>query len=191
MNPTRKLILIKHSKPAVEPDVPSHQWHLSEEGRRRCDSLAGKLAIHAPDLVIASDEPKAAETGRIVADLLHKPFCTAPGLHEHDRGNVRHMPSSQFISFVALFFQKGNELVLGRETAVQAHARFSTALNNVLNANPAGNLAVVTHGTVLSLFVASHSSLRAFDLWRRLGLPSFVVFALPERQLLETVERIP
>src|SRR5437764_1217197 len=50
--------------------------------------------------------------------------------------------------------------------------------------------AVVTHGTVLALFVARHSKENPFQLWRRMGLPSFVVMSLPEYRLEQMVERV-
>ncbi len=36
----RRLILVKHSLPVLEPAVPAREWRLGEEGRRRCAGLA-------------------------------------------------------------------------------------------------------------------------------------------------------
>ena len=175
----RKLILIKHAAPAVVPDVPADRWVLSEAGRRRCTPLAEAVRPHAPAVVVSSLEPKAAETGEVVAARLGVPFETAEGLHEHDRGNVPHLRSRDFISMMELFFRKPGGLVLGRETADEATGRFAAAVERVLAKHQEGNVAVVSHGTVIALFVARHGGGRPFDLWRRLGLPSFVVMAAP------------
>ena len=81
-----------------------------------------------------------------------------------------------------LFFRRPGELVLGRESADQALARFDEAVGRVVAGRPdGGNVAVVSHGTVIALFVARHGGRggRGFDLWRRLGLPSFVVMGAP------------
>jgi broad specificity phosphatase PhoE len=48
-----------------------------------------------------------------------------------------------------------------------------------LRGTPAGNVIVIAHGTVIALFVAYCTSLPVLPLWRRLGLPSFVVLTLP------------
>src|SRR6266581_9482926 len=112
-----KLILVKHAAPVVAPDVPAEQWRLSEQGRAACAPLAEALRKYAPRVVVASEEPKARETGELVARHLGVPFHTAPGLHEHDRSNVPHLRSGEFISLMEVLFRKPNQLLLGRETA--------------------------------------------------------------------------
>src|SRR5436190_12024140 len=96
-NRMRKMILIKHAAPEVVPDVPSERWRLSEAGRQRCAPLAEAIRPHAPGLIVSSLEPKAAETGELVAARLGVAFETAEGLHEHDRSNVPHLRSREFI----------------------------------------------------------------------------------------------
>jgi len=186
----RKLILIKHSKPLVQPEVPSHEWPLSDEGRARCAALAERVKPHAPAVIVASEEPKATETGRIVAEMLGVPFETAPGLHEHDRSNVPHMASRDFISYVALLFQQPDKLVLGQETASEAFRRFSAAIDQVIARHPEGNIAIVTHGTVLALLAERRAKEDGFQLFRRMGLPSMIAFELPGWVLVEKVEHI-
>ena len=186
----RKLILIKHAAPEVVPGAPPEQWRLSERGRLLCAPLAEAVRPHGPAVVVASTEPKAAETGESVASALGVPFETAPGLHEHDRSNVPHMPSREFISAMELFFRRPQERVLGRESADAAEARFREAVTRVLDAHPVGNVAVVSHGTVIALLVAKASGQGPFRLWRELGLPSFVVLRLPEMAVEQTVASV-
>ena len=190
MGSMRKLILIKHAPPEVEAGVPPEEWVLSERGRELCAPLAAAVRPHAPIVVVASREPKAAETGERVAAALGVPFETVDGLHEHDRSDVPHMPSREFISAVELFFRRPGELVLGRETAEGAEARFRQAVTRVLDASPGGNVAVVSHGTVIALLAAKTAGQSAFRLWRELGLPSFVVLRLPELAVEQTVASV-
>src|SRR5687767_7132509 len=107
-----RLILVKHAKPLVTPGVSPERWELSEEGRRQCGPLAERLRPYGPAVVVASEEPKAAETGRVVAEGLGVSFLTAPGLHEHDRNDVPHTRTPEFISAMALFFKQRGERVL-------------------------------------------------------------------------------
>src|SRR5689334_5800556 len=95
---TRKLILIKHASPLVIPGTPPEKWKLSDKGRESCAPLAEALRPHALAAIVASEEPKARETAELVAAQLDVPVETAPGLHEHDRSNVPHMRSGEFIS---------------------------------------------------------------------------------------------
>ncbi|HEX2973444.1 MAG TPA: histidine phosphatase family protein [Tepidisphaeraceae bacterium] len=186
----RKLILIKHAKPAVIPEMPSHRWELSQEGQRQCEPLAGKIRPHLPELVIASEEPKAAQTGQILARLLGKPFQTAAGLHEHDRSNVAHIAPRDFLSWMAMFFQDRQSRAFGKESAAEAEARILVAVDDVLAAHPQGNLAVVTHGTVLSLLIAARTGEDPYQLYRKMALPSYIVFALPDWTVVERAERV-
>jgi broad specificity phosphatase PhoE len=127
-----KLILIKHASPYVIPGTPPERWRLSDKGIESCGPLAERLRPHAPGVVVTSSEPKAAQTGQLVADQLNVPVEEADGLQEHDRSNVPHMRSGEFISHVELFFRRPRELILGRETAEQAAARFNAAVDAVL-----------------------------------------------------------
>src|SRR5262245_63164571 len=115
------------------------------------------------------------ETGYTVASILNVPFTTAEELHEHDRSNVGWSSTADFEAAVARFFAHPSVLVFGRETADQARQRFAAAVDAAVTAHPAGNLAVVAHGTVIALLAAAHAGMEPFPLWRRLGLPSFVV----------------
>jgi broad specificity phosphatase PhoE len=187
----RKLILVKHARPQVDEDIPSHDWHLSDEGRAACGPLANVLRAHDPDIIITSDEPKAFETGKLLGDALGKPVETAAGLHEHDRGNVPMMPSREFLSMLALFFKERDRLVLGRETAKEAATRIQDAIDGIVSTHAVGNIAVVTHGTVLALFAADHGAGDGFLLYRKMGLPSLMTFSIPDYRVQEIVERLP
>src|SRR5688500_8810934 len=186
----RKLILIKHASPFVVPGTPPEEWKLSDKGKDSCVPLAEALREHQPAVIIASDEPKAQETAQLVGAHLNVAMETAPDLHEHDRSNVPHMRSGEFISHIELFFRRPDELVLGRESADDVLSRIEKAIDGVIARHTSGNVAIVTHGTVLALFVAEHSNKTPFDLWRNLALPSFVVMSLPELRLETMVERI-
>jgi broad specificity phosphatase PhoE len=186
----RKLILVKHAPPDVVPDLPPDKWVLSAKGHDLCNTLADRLAAHEPAVIVASEEPKAAETARLVAERLNVPWHTAPSLHEHDRSNVPHMRSGEFISMMELFFRRPGELTLGRETANQARERFEAAVQGVVDGQDDGNIAVVSHGTVIALMLEGRDSRGGFATWRAMGLPSFAVLSLPEMRLIETADRL-
>jgi broad specificity phosphatase PhoE len=184
------LILVKHSQPEIVTTIPAARWRLSDVGRQRCTALAERLAAYQPTAIVASREPKAEETAQIAAERLGLRHTTAAGLHEHDRSNVGWSSLAAFEAAVARFFAHPSELVFGRETAQQAHERFAAAVDAAVAAYPHGNLVVVAHGTVIALLVAARTGTEPLPLWRRLGLPSFVVLALPDIAIVEIVEQI-
>ncbi|MGB8983129.1 MAG: histidine phosphatase family protein [Anaerolineales bacterium] len=184
------LLLVKHSLPEIVPAIPASQWKLSAAGQSRCEPLAERIAPYLPDVVISSSEPKAVETAQIVAGKIDKPFRTFEGLHEHDRAGVGFMDRKEFESKVLDFFKYPDRLVLGRETAGQAYQRFSKALLSVEAEYPDKNLAVVSHGTVMTLFIEKMVGLEPFSFWKRLDCPALVVLSLPDHGLITTFEHV-
>ena len=180
------LVLVKHSLPEIEPAVPSREWHLSEEGRARSRILAEKLDQYDLDVIVSSNEPKAIETAGISARRLNVPVEVIKGLHEHERSNVGFLEKERFEPSIARFFSRPTELVFGEETADAAYDRFSKAVHGLSDRFMQANVALVTHGTVLSLFVSRTSALEPFSTWKRLGLPSFIVLSRPGFGLVET-----
>jgi broad specificity phosphatase PhoE len=184
----RYLVLVKHSLPHIILTLPAHRWHLSGEGRLRCQALAEKLAIYSPGCILSSKEPKAVETAQLVADHLGQTFQIFEGLHEHDRSNVRWMGEERFEAQIDEFFRHPDRLVVGRETTSQAQLRFSHAVTSTLKQHADENVAIIAHGTVITLFVTQAVELDTFGFWKRLGLPSFVVMSLPEMELVNVRE---
>ena len=170
---SQPLILVRHSAVVQDPATPSSEWRLSEHGRSLATRLAPKLLPFTPTRVITSEEPKAAETGQLIAVALGLPWHTAPGLHEHERPYVPYFATvEEFESAVARFFARPDELVFGSETANQALARMETAVAAQRAAYPADTLILVTHGTVLTLLLCRHNpQLDPFTFWRSLTLP--------------------
>src|SRR5512133_822437 len=163
----RKLILIKHAHVEVDASQTPDRWHLSEKGRESCKILADALSAYLPFDLMCSEEVKATETAALLAEQLQIPFAARPDLEEHNRNNVPVMRSGDFISLMELFFRRPDELVLGAETATSALSRFESAIDEIISEKAEGDVAVVTHGTVIALFVAHHNpTLAGFRLWR-------------------------
>src|SRR5687768_4073161 len=81
-------ILVKHSLPEIDRNVPASQWLLSDDGQRRCGALAAALEAYRPAAVVSSAEPKATETAQRLAAAWGISYHVVPGLHEHRRETV-------------------------------------------------------------------------------------------------------
>jgi broad specificity phosphatase PhoE len=186
----RKLILVRHSLPVITGEQPASQWQLSEEGRRRCGGLATQLEAHRPSAIVTSTEPKAIETGQLVGRRLGIPVEAAPNLHEHERPGTDLDTPEQFQAKVGRLLENPGELVFGAETGDQARERFSAAVDDALKRHPSGDLAIVSHGTVMTLFLARAAGIDPVPFWKQLGLPAFVVLSYPGLSLLEVIESV-
>jgi|SRR5581483_7992775 len=190
VNMTQRLILVRHSQSQPDPARPASQWGLTEVGRQRCAGLADHLAAYAPARIFTSAEPKAAETGSLVAARLGLPHAVAAGLHEHLREHAGWLTDEMFQRTVAALFERPTELVWGEETAAEAGDRFEAAVRGLLARHAGETLAIATHGTVMTLFIARHTGIAPIPFWRSLGMPAFAVLSLPDFGLLELVARV-
>lgn len=183
-----ELILIRHSAVDIDPARPSREWQLSADGQARCHQLAPGLAAFQPAHIFTSHEQKAIETGRILAQNLGMTSTAVPGLHEHDRVGVPIFADSKdFQTAVARLFTRPDELVFGNETANQALKRFDTAVHRLIKAHPGQTIAIVTHGTALTLFVAKHNPINPTKFWQNLTLPCLIHISLPDLKLKEKI----
>lgn len=181
-----ELILVRHSTVEINPAVPSHQWTLSAEGRSGCLRLAKALIRHQPALFVTSTEPKAVETGQVIADAIGVPWKQAENLHEHERRGTSHFPSREdFQQAVIRMFRQPDELSLGDETANQARERFEKGVRSVVSEHATKKIGIVSHGTVITLLLCHHNpKLEATSFWKSLTLPCFFLVSLPDFRLI-------
>ena len=175
--PEGRLILIKHGMPAIVPGEPPSRWALAEEGRVKAARLAEKLAGLGPSAIVSSTEPKAIATAEVMA----KAFGLTPerdaclGEQRNDEGPFT--DPQTFQAMVANMFAEPGTLVMGEETANEAHGRFAAALERQLPVRSQGRLAVVSHGRIITLWISRRFGLDPMTFWLGLGLASAVVLA--------------
>jgi len=178
----RRLILVRHSVPDIRPDVPSAEWRLSPEGFARARGLARRVQPQGASAIFTSREPKAAETARAMAGEWGLEVEEVDGLHEHERPLVQIFPREVFEATIRELFNRPGELVFGSETAERARRRFTVAVMRLVAAR-SGDVVVVTHGTVMTLFVAAAAGVEPFSFWKRQQMPFAVTLALPELRI--------
>lgn len=185
-----KLILVKHALPVIDPEKPAHQWKLSPEGKKRCIPLAMQVSAYCPLRIFSSREPKAIQTARILAGRLGQSFNVVDDLHEHERPNPGLLSPQDFEEKVMSLFTNPENIAFGKESAAQARARFYKAVTNLISQHPGKTILVVSHGTVISLFIQMVCQVEPFPLWKSLGLPSYIVLSLPAYQLEKVIPSI-
>jgi len=178
------LLFIRHAAPQIIDAEPPHHWNLSEAGRVVCIPLSERVRVWQPTRIITSREPKAAQTGAIIADALHIPVSVFDGLHEHVRSAVTWHGAAHRDAQLQAFFANPDALIFGDETANAALARFKAAIDSLLALYPDDTLAIATHGTVLTLYLAARLAIDPFPFWKQIGLPDLFVLSRDENRLL-------
>jgi broad specificity phosphatase PhoE len=185
------LVFIRHSQTQPESGVAACKWKLTAEGRRRCVPLAAQLSAFDLDRIVTSTEGKAIETGQLAAQKLGIPCQVADNLFEHKRETAPHYKTTiEFEEAIRALLTKPTEMVFGEETGGQARERFTKAVDVVMQFNPQENIGIVTHGTVLSLFISPLTGDEIFTFWQSLGMPAIVAFSHPSMELLARVNKI-
>ncbi len=184
------LILVKHALPEIDPERPPTRWHLSSEGMAACVELAGAIAPYGPDRIVTSRTRKAFETGRILAENLSIHVRAVDDLEEQHRDGLGWLSRTVYNDGVRRALECPDELVFGEESVSDALARFTGAIAGELARDVAETVVAVTHGTVMTAFLAPLLREPPFELWKRLALPSFAVLRRPDLSVVKVVESI-
>lgn len=148
--------------------------------------MAWELSIHKPHFLFSSNEPKAVQTGEIIARKTGIDTQVVPDLREHAGRRAEDWVSgSEFRDRLSRFFHNPSNLVFGTETANDAHHRFARAIDGIAAKVSRGCAVVVSHGTVISLFSARANGLDPNDVWGRLTCPGFIRMLIPGFEILE------
>ena len=154
----RMVWFVRHAQVVVDLERPASTWRLSPEGRAAAEELAQRLSPVAR--VVSSIEPKAVATAEPLARLSGVELELDERLREVER--AANLPDADSHRAAVRAYLDGAD-VDGWERSAPARARFAAALERVDDA------AVVTHATVLSLFLGYD-----FDAWSRIGLPDVI-----------------
>ena len=80
-----------------------------------------------------------------------------------------------FEELIGQLFREPDRLVYGNETGDQAYKRYAAAVDGILRRHSESNVVVVSHGTVMTLFMERRAGVEPVRFWQGLGLPDAVV----------------
>lgn len=167
-----RLYLVRHAAVAVRPDTPASEWHLSPEGRDAADALAEEPHWQAVSAIYTSPEPKAIGTAQRIAARHGLPVCIERDLREVEG---RSWVSEGYRDVVQSYL--AGEPVDGWEPREEALRRARSCIEAIVARGEGHNVAAVSHGLVLTLYLAGLLALdaAAFDLWASSGFPDVAV----------------
>ncbi len=144
---------------------------LDAVGREQAAVAAAQLATLAPQLIVASDLSRAADTAQALADLVQLPVRRTPALRETHGGSWEGQfaddlkADAQYVAWLA-----GDDVAAGgAETRSQVGDRGVAAVREVVAELEAGGLAVVaSHGGTIRSVIGRMLSLPV-EHWRVFG----------------------
>jgi broad specificity phosphatase PhoE len=158
------IVLVRHARPLQDPSRRPAEWGLHPSGTAALSPLADELRALGPERLLTSPEPKAVQTGAVLADLLGVPTEPDPRLHEVRRPPVR--DDAAFTRAVETYLGGGG--VVGWEAPETVVQRMQQAVDDAL---ALGLVGFVSHATALSLYVQHLGLAVAWEFWNRLKAP--------------------
>jgi broad specificity phosphatase PhoE len=169
MGENGSIILVRHARPVIVPDMPAAAWRLAPDARADVARLAEAMRAHGAGGVIASPEPKARRTAEVIAERLGLSLTTDDAFREQGGGETPFLSDADFLAAVADHFACPDDVVFGAESSTHAARRFAGGIDR---ARAAFSLPiVVTHGRVMCGYLATALGIDPLPVWRDLRLP--------------------
>lgn len=178
-----RIVLVRHAEPVVDPQSPARDWGLAEGAEENLLSLVGRLRPLDVDGIITSPERKAASTARTIAIEFGLGVVEDRALREQGGKYVPWITTEdEFRAAVARHFARPEEAVLGSESSSEAVECFVVGVERARARYRLPLL--VTHGRVMSGFLARVLDTHAMSVWKELRMPDAFVVDLLNRTCL-------
>jgi broad specificity phosphatase PhoE len=185
----RRLYLVRHASPAIQPNVPAEEWTLSARGIEEAHAVARVAAGWQLAAVYSSAEPKAQATALVIGDAVGQPVRVVDGFQElrFDRW----IPNADaFAEMVRAILERPAANIHGAERADAAAARFAAAV--CIAEEGAFPAAVVSHGRIIAAYFAHLLALDdPFELWRSIPMPGWACLDLDTSKLISPFQGLP
>lgn len=169
----RRLHIVRHGPVVVDQETRATDWLLSPDAEANILDLLSSLDPSRIQRIITSREKKAQQTGQILAKALSIPIETRSGLEEHHRHHNDFLDEAAFKAILADFFARPKERVFGDESAATSLKRFDGAIGQIMDETSDDEL-IVSHGRVISLFLAFKQKSDPMEIWSSLKLPDHI-----------------
>jgi probable phosphomutase (TIGR03848 family) len=172
-SPVALLLLIRHALTQATGKRLSGRApgiHLSDEGRKQAEELAGRLSAVPLAAVYASPLERCAETAEAIAFPRGLAVLTVPELTEVDYGRWtgRSMPRLVRTTLWTKVQQSPSSVTFPEgEGLIDTQRRSVAALEEIAGRHPRSVVGVVSHADVIRLVLAHYAGLH-IDLFQRL-----------------------
>jgi 2,3-bisphosphoglycerate-dependent phosphoglycerate mutase len=171
-----KVYVIRHAQVQIDPQLPPHEWQLSDEAERSVQELVMKHTWTGVSAIYHSPERKAADTAAIIGDLLGLPTKVCPNLRELEM-KTGFLSGDEFRRRVAEYLSGGNDPDF--EDYNVAQKRIVNCLQAIIEAEAGKSVAVVSHGRILTVLYSYLLGHRLGEKeWQSIGLPDLSVINL-------------
>jgi broad specificity phosphatase PhoE len=169
------LYLIRHPKTQPDPALPPPEWRLSPGGHAQVRALVAAPFWHQVAAMYTSQEPKTTLVGDAVQAAHGLAYTPVAELGEARRNTWIGFDSFKAVQH-AFFSAPEVPAAPDWEPANTAQARFVAAIDGILAQHaPTDPVVVVTHGSVLALYVAHlRNETPHYEMWQQIGFAAIM-----------------
>lgn len=148
-----RIILLRHADTQKDSSIHSSKWLLSTEGQKQSQDLLNDELLQSVDVIVTSTEEKSKLTIKPLAEKNGITPITHDNFSEVKRGN-------KFLSNEDFEKEKEKQLTdfdykaFDGESGNEAFERFNKTLKELIEQNQNKTILIVTHGTVLNIYLA-------------------------------------
>ncbi len=176
------MYLVRHVEVSLVDGVAAHEWLPTKAGLDAAARLATASDWTEMRLVTTSTEPKARATADPIAARAGVPVRDEPDLHEVAREPAPVIRAADHASRVRRYLE--GEPIDGWEPREHASRRFERCIDRLV-AETDGPLAIVSHATVLALYLGL-----THDEWAAIPLPAVAVADPRTRRVLRSFQSV-
>src|SRR5258708_29268945 len=186
------LYRIRHPKTHVAPARQPHEWVLSEQGRSQVRKLNEAPFWKTVRALYSSNQPKAIEAAKVIGKTHEIEIIALPGLAEVWRGKEVYLSAAEYDNVLARFFSLPHFSIEGWERATNALARFSETVKYLIDQHPGKSVAILSHGTILTLYTAmlDHQN-PTLERWREIGFATVAAVEIASMLLVSSFISAP
>jgi broad specificity phosphatase PhoE len=169
-----------------------HEWDLSEQGRAQAQALSAAPFWKNVSSLYVSNQSKAIEAAHIIVAEHHIDVIPLAGLAEVGRGPEVYTSAADYNSILEQFFTYPDRSVSGWESSGMALRRFENAVEQILSHRPQGSIAILSHGTILTLYTAKlDGELPALARWRNIGFATVTTVDIDTMRIVQSFVLAP
>ncbi len=176
------LIFLRHGSTLMNPETPAASWILSEEGKKEVVELVQTGVFDDINIIISSDEQKAIQTAKPLADRLHKKVILEKNFRELERGTASIKEKQDYNRVVMRIFEDKEYSYQTWETAINTLKRFNKGLEKIERNYSDSKILVISHRIILSLYFAELLRTPDTEIFNRWKLLRFCAWGIVRKK---------
>lgn len=179
------LVLIRHSKSLVNPNIPITTWGLSRKGVALAEKLNGISQIKSLDVLYSSLQTKTLETAILATKNTGIPIKTDNRLTETTSFTNKFVGPEELEENSKKYYLDNQISFYGGETSQEALNRFTEAINDIVRVESANkNIGVVSHGNILASFSCQYNRQDPYKLVEKMKQPDIAILDWETKQFI-------